>query len=260
MSPPSIRIPDSFPSPADVAGRRVVVTGATRGLGRLLVEAFVAGGADVLAVARSGDDLEKLARDVDGAVAVCSADVATEEGNQAAMTAVVETFGGLDVWIANAGVSPVVAAVSALTLDEWRTIMTVNLDGVFIGCKLAAQQISDGGRIIITGSILASRPRQGLAAYAASKAGTEALAKTLAVELAPRRVTVNVVSPGWFDSPLAAGWQGNPTLTDEILGHTALARWGMSEDLPGAYVFLASRAADFITGSVLTVDGGYQCL
>jgi NAD(P)-dependent dehydrogenase (short-subunit alcohol dehydrogenase family) len=115
----------------------------------------------------------------------------------------------------------------------------------------------DGGRLIFTGSVLGERPREGLSAYSASKAGLVGLAKGLALDLAPADITVNVVAPGWFDSPLADGWKSRPELEAAVVGHTAQRRWGSATDLAGAYQFLASDAASFVTGTVLTVDGGY---
>ena len=114
-----------------------------------------------------------------------------------------------------------------------------------------------GGRLIFTGSVLGERPRKGLTAYSASKAGLVGLAKGLALDLASSGITVNVVAPGWFDSPLANGWKNNPKLAAGVLGHTAQQRWGNPTDLAGAYQFLASDAAAFVTGTVLNVDGGY---
>jgi len=114
-----------------------------------------------------------------------------------------------------------------------------------------------GGRLIFTGSVLGERPRVGLAAYSASKAGLVGMAKGLALDLAGAGITVNVVAPGWFDSPLAKGWKDNPRLATGILDHTAQRRWGDATDLAGAYQFLASDAASFVTGTVLSVDGGY---
>ena len=117
--------------------------------------------------------------------------------------------------------------------------------------------MGDGGRIIFTGSVLGERPRQGLAAYSASKAGLTGMAKALALDLAPTGITVNVVAPGWFDSPLADGWKQSTSLSEAITGHTAQGRWGATTDLAGAYQFLASDASAFVTGTVLNVDGGY---
>ncbi len=115
----------------------------------------------------------------------------------------------------------------------------------------------DGARLIFTGSVLGERPRKGLAAYSASKAGLVGVAKGLALDLAPAGITVNVVAPGWFDSPLVDGWKNNPGLSAAITGHTAQRRWGATTDLAGAYQFLASDASAFVTGTVLSVDGGY---
>jgi NAD(P)-dependent dehydrogenase (short-subunit alcohol dehydrogenase family) len=117
--------------------------------------------------------------------------------------------------------------------------------------------MGQGGRLIFTGSVLGERPRRGLAAYSASKAGLVGMAKGLALDLASAGITVNVVAPGWFDSPMAAGWKNNPRLAAGVLDHTAQGRWGDAADLAGAYQFLASDAAAFVTGAVLSVDGGY---
>jgi NAD(P)-dependent dehydrogenase (short-subunit alcohol dehydrogenase family) len=111
--------------------------------------------------------------------------------------------------------------------------------------------------VIFTGSVLGERPRAGLAAYSASKAALVGLAKSLALDLAPEGITVNVVAPGWFDSPLAQRWKDDTELGAAIVDHTAQRRWGTSVDLAGAYQFLASEASAFVTGTVLTVDGGY---
>jgi NAD(P)-dependent dehydrogenase (short-subunit alcohol dehydrogenase family) len=139
----------------------------------------------------------------------------------------------------------------------WRQVLEVNLTGAFLGARAAARVMTAGGRLIFTGSVLGERPRQGLAAYSASKAGLVGLAKGLALDLASGGVTVNVVAPGWFDSPLADGWKNSPELSAAITGHTAQGRWGAPADLAGAYLFLASDASAFVTGTVLSVDGGY---
>ena len=240
----------------------MVVTGASRGLGRAIAGAFVQAGARVALVARGVESTERLADELGGETLVCQADVADPADNERVAAEVVEAWGGLDVWIANAGVSPVVAGPLDTTVEDWRHVMAVNLDGVFFGARAAAGVMAGtgGGRIIVTTSVLAERPRKGLGAYSAAKAGVTGLVKALALDLARERITVNAVAPGWFDSPLAEGWKSNPKLEEKILGHTALHRWGNSTDLPGAYLFLASDAAAYVTGTVLTVDGGYLCV
>ena len=117
--------------------------------------------------------------------------------------------------------------------DTWREVIEVNLNGSFLGARAAARVMGSGGRIIFTGSVLGERPRKGFSAYSASKAGLVGMAKALALDLAPVGITVNVVAPGWFDSPLTEPWQDKPALSDAILDHTAQQRWGHPRDLVG---------------------------
>jgi 3-oxoacyl-[acyl-carrier protein] reductase len=252
-----IEIPASFPGGGDVSGKRVVITGAGRGLGQLLAHAFSQGGAFVTLVARTEQDLVDVADLLPGPALVRSGDVTDADFNEAVADATVNEWGGVDVWICNAGISPIVAGPRKTDPAVWREVIDVNLTGAFLGARAAARVMSDPGLLIFTGSVLGERPREGLSAYSASKAGLVGLAKGLALDLAPAGVTVNVVAPGWFDSPLAEGWKSNPALEAGVLEHTAQRRWGSPSELAGAYTFLASDAASFITGTVLNVDGGY---
>jgi NAD(P)-dependent dehydrogenase (short-subunit alcohol dehydrogenase family) len=188
---------------------------------------------------------------------VLSGDVTDEEFNEGVADATVTEWGGVDAWICNAGISPIVAGPLETGAAIWRQVLEVNLTGAFLGARAAARVIRDGGRLIFTGSVLGERPRKGLTAYSASKAGLAGMAKGLALDLAPAGITVNVVAPGWFDSPMADGWKNNHELSTAITGHTAQRRWGAPTDLTGAYLFLASDASAFVTGTVLSVDGGY---
>ena len=256
MSDP-IEIPAAFPDPGAVAGKRVAVTGAGRGLGALLAHAFSAAGASVALVARTEADLKAVAAGLRGPALVLSGEVTDEDCNEAVVDAVVAEWGGLDVWIGNAGISPLVAGPRDVSASVWRRLVVVDLTAAFLGARAAARVLGSGGRIVFTGSVLGERPRAGLTAYSAAKAGLVGMAKGLALDLAPQDITVNVVAPGWFDSPLAEGWQADPTRSAAITAHTALGRWGAPADLTGAYLFLASDASAFVTGTVLTVDGGY---
>jgi NAD(P)-dependent dehydrogenase (short-subunit alcohol dehydrogenase family) len=252
-----IEIPGSFPDAGAVAGKRVVVTGAGRGLGRLLAHAFSQAGARVALVARTEKDLKELADEIPGDALALAGDVTNEAFNESVADAVLDAWGGIDVWICNAGISPIVGGPRDTEPAAWRHVLDVNLTGAFLGARAAARVMTDGGRIIFTGSVLGERPREGLAAYSASKAGLVGLAKSLALDLAPAGITVNVVAPGWFDSPLVEPWKDHAELGPGVLAHTALKRWGAPDDLVGAYQFLASDASAFVTGTVLTVDGGY---
>ncbi len=252
-----IDIPASFAHPGAVSGKRVVITGASRGLGALLSHAFSQAGASVALVARTERDLKAVAALLPGPSLVLGGDVTDEDFNEAAADAAVAEWGGVDAWICNAGISPIVAGPRQTDASVWRQVLEVNLTGAFLGARAATRVMGDGGRLIFTGSVLGERPRKGLSAYSASKAGLVGLAKGLALDLAPAGITVNVVAPGWFESPLAEAWTSNPELSAAITGHTALRRWGTSTDLAAAYQFLASDASAFITGTVLNVDGGY---
>jgi NAD(P)-dependent dehydrogenase (short-subunit alcohol dehydrogenase family) len=252
-----VDLPESVAPVGDVVGKRVVITGAGRGLGRLLAVAFSRGGARVALIARTEADLKAVADELPGRSLVVPGEVTDEDFNEAVADAVVAEWGGVDAWIANAGISPVVGGPLRTSAAAFREIIDVNLTGAFLGARAAARVMGGGGRIIFTGSVLGERPREGLAAYSASKAGLVGLAKALALDLAPSGITVNVVSPGWFDSPLVEPWKHHPELGAGVLAHTALNRWGAPEDLVGAYQFLASDASAFVTGTVLTVDGGY---
>lgn len=252
-----IEIPTTFPDAGDVRDKRVVITGAGRGLGRLLAHAFSFAGAKVALVSRTEADLNAVAEELAGESIVLAGDATDEVFVEGVADEVVRAWGGLDCWIANAGISPVVAAARDTDSQVWRDVLEVNLTGAFLGGRAASRVMRDNGRIIFTGSVLGERPTKGMSAYSASKAGLVGLAKTLALELASSGITVNVVAPGWFDSPLAEGWKQNEKLEARVLEHTAQKRWGAATDLAGAYQFLASDASAFVTGTVLNVDGGY---
>lgn len=245
---------------ADVSGRRVVITGAGRGLGQVLATAFDAAGAQLGLVARSEESLREVASSLTGDPVICAGDVRDETFNDTVAEHMIERFGGVDVWICNAGVSPRVAPVSETKTEMWRDVIDVNLTGTFLGARAAAAVMGEGGRIIATGSVVGERPRKGLAAYAASKSGTHALVQALAQELGPRAITVNAVALGWFDTGMGAHWHRDSERESDIIEHTALGRWGTPEDLPGIYLFLASESSAYVTGATLTVDGGYSLL
>jgi NAD(P)-dependent dehydrogenase (short-subunit alcohol dehydrogenase family) len=255
--PGEIVVPDEFPGPGDVKGRRVVITGASRGLGRVLAHAFCQSGATLALVSRTEADLQRLEDELDGDVVTYAVDVTNEEQSDELAQTLADRWGGIDVWIANAGISPSYGPAPEVKLDDWRQVIDVNLTSVFIGARSCSPFMAQGGRFIATSSVLGERPIAGLSAYCASKAGLIGLVKVLALELAPREITVNAVSCGWFDSPMASDWRNNERRDAMIRQHTPLGRWGGPTDLVGAYLFFASLASSFVTGSVLDVDGGY---
>jgi NAD(P)-dependent dehydrogenase (short-subunit alcohol dehydrogenase family) len=255
--PERIEVPDEFLAVGDVSGKRVVLTGAGRGLGEVLAHALSRGGARVALVARTASDLADVAGALAGPTLQFAGDIRDPEFNREVADQTVAAWGGVDVWIGNAGISPAVGGPLETAPEVWRDVIDVNLSGAFFGAQAAARVMRPGGRIIFTGSVLGERPSKGLAAYSASKAGLVAMAKALALDLAPARITVNVVAPGWFDSPLAGPWMRREGPARTVLGHTALNRWGRPVELAGAFQYLASDASEFVTGTVLNVDGGY---
>jgi NAD(P)-dependent dehydrogenase (short-subunit alcohol dehydrogenase family) len=237
--------------------RRIVLTGATGGIGRMIAPALVEAGAKLAIVARSGETLEQMCSELQGDVISIVGDVSNAAVNDSIVATVVDRWGGLDVWIANAGISPVVKSAQEMTDEDFLEILNVNLIGAFWGARAALRVMHEGGRVITTSSVLGQRARRGFSAYVTSKAGMEGMVRALALDAAPMGITVNAVALGWFDSPLAEPWMRDARLADQILSHVPLKRWGQPSDITGAFTFLASRESDFVTGSVLSVDGGY---
>lgn len=247
-------------TPIGLGGVTVVVTGASGGIGRMIAPALSSAGARLVLAARRIEPLEALAAELPGESMVHALDATDEAGNEALATAVVERWGHLDVWVSNAGVCPTVGHPRTVSAAEFRETIEVNLTGTFLGARAAAGAMEAGGRIIVTSSVLGQRPRAGFAHYAASKAGMEGLVRAMALDLADDGITVNAIAPGWFDSPLAEPWMRSEGRSTEILSHVPLGRWGTAGDLTGAYLLLASEASRFITGTVITVDGGYALI
>ena len=156
-----IEIPESFPGPGAVSGKRVVITGASRGLGALLAHAFSHAGASVALVARTERDLKAVAEALPGPSLVLSGDVTDEDFNESVADATVAEWGGVDAWICNAGISPIVAGPRETDASVWRQVLEVNLTGAFLGARAAARVMGEGGRLIFTGSVLGERPRKG---------------------------------------------------------------------------------------------------
>ena len=208
-------------------------------------------------VARTEKDLKAVADALPGPSLVLAGDVTDEDFNESVADATVAEWGGVDVWICNAGISPVVGGPAR----DRRVGLASGPRGEPHGRVPRCSCCSTGDGHGRAADLHRFGPRRaaakGLAAYSASKAGLVGLAKGLALDLVPAGITVNVVAPGWFDSPLAEVWMSDPQLSDAITAHTAQGRWGGSTDLAGAYQFLASDAAAFVTGTVLSVDGGY---
>ncbi|MEP7200760.1 MAG: SDR family NAD(P)-dependent oxidoreductase [Chloroflexota bacterium] len=241
----------------DFAGKVVIVTGAARGIGRVMVNAFVQSGAHVVAADRDAEGLaETCAPHRDKVVSVV-ADVSTVEGAHAIVNAAVTHFGQLDVCVNNAAVAP-----HAALLDErveiWDKVYAVNCRGTFLMTQAAARTMIAGkrsGRIINFSSGASQRGGAGAAAYASSRAAVESFSRVAAIELAPYNILVNTVSPGLIDTqpkPLL------PVMAENLakrIPSLPLARPGEPEEVANVVLFLASDAASYVSGAVWSVDG-----
>ncbi len=239
-----------------IAGKSVIVTGASKGIGRGIARVFANQGAKVLVVARDGAAAEKVAAEIGNGAKGFSADVADWDGAQAMAKAAADAFGGIDILCANAGVYPQ-TKLEEMDPSEWDLVMGTNLKGNFLSVKACLPWLkkSGEGRVIFTSSITGPVTGfPGWAHYGASKSGQLGFMRTACIELAKYGITVNAVLPG---NIITEGLEG---LGEDYLKTMAasipLKKLGRVEDIGNAALFLASREAGYITGQTIIVDGG----
>ena len=245
----------------DLTGRVAAVTGAGRGLGRVMALALAAAGADVLLASRTAPELERLAEEVRalGRRALpFPADVTDSDACEAMAAAAVERLGGLDVLVNNAGTNVRKPALE-LTPDEFEFVVSTNLKGYFTCARAAGRHFTarGSGKVINVSSIMGSVALPNQAAYASSKGGVDQLTKVLALEWAAAGVQVNGIAPTYFETELTRPLYDDPERRAFITERTPAGRWGQPHELAGAVIFLASAASDFVTGQTLLVDGGW---
>lgn len=242
-----------------------LVTGAERGIGRAIAIAYAREGASVVVnYLQSKESANGVVREIHeaGGIAVAArADVSDLNEHDGLIDAAIENFHSLDILVNNAGVQ-VDECIFAAKPETWDLTLGVNLKGAyFLSCKVAARMKNAGrGKIICISSVHDTEPLRNRAIYSISKAGVSMLVKSLALELGEHHVQVNAISPGAILTDFNRHRLADPVKRERLIGQIPTGRLGSPEDITGAAVFLASAAADYITGTTVYVDGGLLLL
>jgi NAD(P)-dependent dehydrogenase (short-subunit alcohol dehydrogenase family) len=246
------------------AGKRAVITGASKGIGRATALRFAREGGRAALISRTTADLEEVAaliRQEGGEALVLSADVSQEEQIGAAIDAAARQWGGLDIVISNAGIElPFEDTLTdSLPLTVWQTIININLTGQFLTCKHGIRHLLEGGggAVVMVGSPCGAK---GFCfkehAYTASKGGIMSLMQVMAIDYAPYHIRVNACIPGFIDTPMNAHVMSDPDLLQTWNATIPVKRPGTAEETAAVILFLASEEASYVVGSAFVVDGG----
>ena len=235
-----------------------VVTGASRGIGKVITEQLAEQGAKVVCVSRSQHDIDKVAKNINdnGKTAIAIAcDISNGIDFQDMVKSVVNKFGTVDILVNNAGVTKD-TLIMRMSEEDWNFVLNINLKGAFNGTKSVTRHMmrQRSGRIINISSVVGIIGNAGQANYSASKAGLIGLTKASAKELASRGITVNCVAPGYIETDMTE--QLSEKIKDELIRQIPLGRIGNAKDIAAMVSFLASDEAGYITGQTFTVDGG----
>jgi len=242
----------------DLSGQVAIVTGAARGLGRAIAQTLARSGAKVACVDINAELLGETVSGIQaagGTAMALTCDVTDSKRVSAVVEEVATAWGGLHILVNNAGITKD-ALIMRMKDDQWDAVIGINLRGTFLFTRAASRYLmkAQRGRIVNIASVSGITGNPGQANYSASKAGIIGLTRTVAKELAGRNITVNAVAPGFIATEMTAAL--SEEIVAEVKKRIPLGRMGEPQDVADAVLFLASPAADFITGHVLTVDGG----
>jgi 2-deoxy-D-gluconate 3-dehydrogenase len=246
-------------NPFDLSGNVAIVTGANTGIGQAIALALAEAGADIAAVGRTpAQETVEKARALGRRAEIVSADLSTIEPVQRIVDETVDKLGGLHILVNNAGIIRRADAVD-FTEEDWDAVVDTNLKSVFFLCQAAGRHMiaNGGGKIINIASMLTFQGGIRVPSYTASKSGIGGLTKLLANEWASKGVNVNAIAPGYIATNNTTALQADEVRNKSIIDRIPAGRWGDASDLGGAAVFLASRAADYVQGHILAVDGGW---
>lgn len=245
----------------DVSGKRAFVSGSSKGIGFGLAQVLLAAGAEVVINGRSQASLERAADELTAATgrtpATHAFDVTNEGQVERAIGKVVDTLGGLDIVVNNAG-GQFRSPLENFPYSAWQQLIAVNLTSAFLVSRAAARVMipQRSGKIINICSVQSEAARPEITPYAAAKGGIKMMTKGLCADLGPYGIQVNGLGPGYFKTDLTESLVNDASFNDWIVRRTPAGRWGVIPDLAGALLFLSSAASDFVNGQILYVDGG----
>jgi NAD(P)-dependent dehydrogenase (short-subunit alcohol dehydrogenase family) len=240
----------------DLAGKRAIITGSTRGIGRAIAEAFVAAGARVVISSEDAADTARAAADLGQPGIAC--DVADDAALARLVDGALTELGGIDILVCNAGITGAPGPFATIDMADYARVMAINLRSQVVLANLCLPQIAraPNGSVILISSLSALRGNGQINAYALAKAGVSQLARNLAVEWGPRGVRANAIAPGFIATELSRPLLENTEFMARRMAMTPLRRPGTVQEVAGAALFLASAAGGFVTGQTLVVDGG----
>lgn len=252
-------------SSQDLTGRVALITGASRGIGRAIGEKFAAQGCAVALAARTADTVQQAADGINaqgGRAIAFAADVTDEESAERLVAETIAAFGRLDIVVNNAGGNSFSVPVASMRLSGWSKTMALNVDATvrLIQQALPHLAASEHGVIINVGSVAGLRGAPMMSHYGAAKAAITSLTRSLAVEAAHQGVRVNALVPGWIETDLTSFLRDDQGTESAVLSRVPMGRWGRSEEIAEAALFLASDASSFMTGQELIVDGGLSAM